>query len=315
MLSKPKLFLYGGCDLFDISRSVILKREFDVISSGMKDQVIDETTLNFSQCSFPGEGRSLASLYTPSGLIGLRCLEHLERLPPEQKKASAGLYKEILKFPILDYYKKHAGKNDYLLLSFSAELYTKFHNFQECFTISPPAFRNITKKNHPFYWLYEEYLSKDDLMMPFDARESLNWTSDLIQEFAKDIYEIFKDRVIIVATHFSNFVITSDHTIKKHQPSAHEILFYKQSKIVHDPLDHHYVEKCSDIIANKFVRRYKTSVPIVKLNDPVFLDANHRWGLGQFHIDTLSRAKIAEQIYRELVKHLNKNNEQTDYID
>lgn len=304
MSTKPKIFLYGGCDLHDMAKSLVLRREFEVIDHSPEHIVVDESSLDFSKQSFPGEGRSLASLYTPPGPLALRILETLEKSLESQKKVAAPIYKEVFKFPILDYFKKNAGKNDYLLLSFSPEIYTKFYDGRECFTISPPAFKGITKSNHCLYWLYEEYLSKDDFLMPFDKKESLNWISDLTHDFARDIYEIFQDRVFLIATHFSNFAIDYDHSVKKFKASVNDILFYKQSKVVSDPLDHSYMQRSCDIQVNKFIRRYKTDLKLIKLDEIVFLDANHRWGASQFHIDIRSRTKLAELTYQEIKKHM-----------
>jgi hypothetical protein len=210
---------------------------------------------------------------------------------------------------MLSFYKKHAGPNDYLLLSFSPEIYTKFRKSGECFTCVP-TMRNLAKSDHCLHWLYKEYFKKDEFLLAFDTKESLEWSFDLMVDFARDIYEIFQDRVILVKSHFSNFAITDNHQIKKLNFGPNNLLYYKQTKIITDPLDLSYTDRLSKIIMNKFRHHYKSDLSLIQLNEPVFLDANHRWGFGQFHIDLKSRDSIARLIYEDLVKKsLKKSNE------
>jgi hypothetical protein len=162
--------------------------------------------------------------------------------------------------------------------------------------------KNLENPDNCLHWLYKEYFTKEEFLLSFDTKESLELSFDLMVDFARDIYEIFQDRVILVKTHFSNFVISENHKIGTVQVGPGHLLYYKQTKVITDPLDHHYAERLSLIILNKFRHHYKSDLSFISMNEPVFLDANHRLGFSQFHIDIKSRDKIAKLIYEELVK-------------
>jgi hypothetical protein len=297
IFQKPKIFLYGGCDLLDLVDNPHIKNNFEVVK---KSQVfVDDSSLNFD--IFPGLGTSVISLYTKPGPIAQRVLETLSTGRKRDIIVNRELYNEIVKFPYLDFYKKHAGPNDYLLLGFSPEVYTKFHRLGECFTCCPPM-KVIENPDNCLHWLYKEYLTKDEFLLPFDTKESLEWSFDLMVDLARDIYEIFQDRVILVKSHFSNFIISEDYKIKSLNFGPDNLLYYRQTKIVTDPLDLNYVDRLSKIIMNKFRHHYKSDLSLIQLDDPVFLDANHKWGFGQFHIDLKSRDKIAKLVCAELLK-------------
>ncbi len=295
-----KLFLYGGCDLHDIVDTPTVKKNFKVVNCNLTGQV-DNSNLDFGNATFPSMGTSLISLYTKPGPIAQRVLETLSTGQKRDIMLNRETYNEILKFPILSFYKKHAGPKDYLLLSFSPEIYTKFRKSGEYFTCLP-TMRNLTKSDHCLNWLHTEYFRKDEFLLAFDAKESLDLSSELAKDFARDIYEIFQDRVILVKTHFSNFAISTDHRIKHVTFGPEDLLYYKQTKIITDPLDLSYAEKLSKLSMIKFRHHYKSDVSLIQLTEPVFLDANHRWGFGQFHIDLKSRDKLAKLICAEISK-------------
>jgi hypothetical protein len=303
-----KLFLYGGCDLHDIVENPIIEKHFEVIKSGSLIGT-DTGDLNFNKGTFSTVGTSLISLYTKPGPIAQRVLETLVTARKRDVFINRDTYNEIVKFPMLSFYKKHAGPNDYLLLSFSPEIYTKFRKSTECFTCVP-TMKNLENPDNCLHWLYTEYLRKEEFLLPFDTKESLELSFDLMVDFARDIYEIFQDRVILVKTHFSNFAIGNDFRIKKIQSSPKHLLYYKQTKIITDPLDQNYADRLSMIIMKKFRHHYRNDLSFIQLTDPVFLDLNHRYGVSQFHIDAKSRDSIARLIYQDLVKKsLNKSNE------
>lgn len=303
--SKPKLFLYGACDLHDIVNNDLLDRDFDVIKYPVGMDKPDVSNLDFNNMRFPDNGTSVISLYTKPGPIAQRILDTLTQSNKRDLIVNMPLYKEACKFPYLDFYKKYAGPNDFLVLSFSAELYTKLLCANECFSCLPEM-RVIFEKSNSLHWLFKEYLSKDHYLFPFDSKESLEWSFDLIVDFARDIYEIFQDRVILVKTHFSNLAIATNSTVTKINPTPNELLFYRQTKIVTDPTDYKYADRLSSIIMSKFQRHYAVDLPLMKLDEPVFLDANHRWGLSQFHIDQYSRMKLAGMIHSAIMKKSTK---------
>lgn len=291
-----KLFLYGGCDLHDIVDNPLVQRQFNVVYCGFTEPA-DKS--NFT--NFPRMGTSIISLYTNPGPIAQRMLETLSAGRQRDHITNKEIYNEILKFPMLDFYRKHAGPNDYLLLSFSPEIYTKFRKAGECFTVFP-TMRGLEKIDHCLHWLYKEYFINQDFLLAFDSKESLELTFDLMVDFARDIYEIFQDRVILIKTHFSHFAITDDYQIKNINFGPQQLLFYKQTKIITDPLDLSYTDRLSKIIMNKFRHHYTSNLSLISLDEPVFLDANHRWGLAQFHIDLKSRDKLAKLVCAEFTK-------------
>lgn len=304
-LKKPKLFLYGGCDLFDVARTELIKRDFDVIDYAINMENVDNSSLDFSKRSLPHTGTSIISLYTNPGPIAQRVIDTLSTSNKRDIILNGLSYNEIAKFPYLDFYKKHAGPDDYILIGFSSELYTKFIRAGECFSCLP-VMGNLKDSNNCLNWLYSEYFTKDEFLLPFDTKESLEWSFDLMVDFARDIYEIFQDRVILVKTHFSNFAISSDYKVKNVKVGPDQLLFYKQTKIVSDPTDHSYADRLSMIIMNKFMHHYKSNLKLIKLDCPVFLDPDHEWGYSQFHIDINSRNKLAKLVHEELITKISK---------
>lgn len=303
MQSKINLFLFGACDLDDILEDDILYRDFNVVKKISDLGETDNSNLDFSQMS-PNSGTSLMSLYSEPGIIAQRVLEILMNSRKRDIISNKFIFKEIVKFPFLNYYKKNARSGDYLILSFSSELYTKCVSHSECFTVLPHM--NILKDpENCLHWIYKEYLNKENCLLPFDTKASLELTYDIMEDFARDIYNIFQDRVILVKTHLSNFAIYDNCKVKKVSPNPENILCYKNSKVVTDPLDHNYAERLTSIIMKKFQHHYSCDLPLIKLDEPVFLDANHKWGMNQFHIDINSRHKIAKLIREEIIKKSN----------
>jgi hypothetical protein len=302
-ITKPKIFLYGGCDLHDIANNDFLQREFDVISYAVDIHTVDNTLLDFNRGSFPSKGTSIISLYTKPGLIAQRVVETLMSNQKRHTIINRQLYNEVCKFQYLDFYRKHAGPNDYLLVGFSPELYTKFRGTTDCFSCSP-AMNGVSDPDNCFHWLYKEYLTKDEFLLPFDTKESLELSFDMMVDFARDIYEIFQDRVILVKTHFANFAIASNHNIAPVKFDPSDLLYYRQTKIITEPTDLNYAERLSTIIMNKFRHHYSSNLDLIKLNEAVFLDSNHRWGLGQFHIDANSKNKLAKIILDNITKKI-----------
>lgn len=305
-MRKTRIFLFGGCDLHDIAKDDLLTKDFEIVYHSVEEMFVDNRKLDFDQRSFPQIGTSVISLYSKPGPIAQRVLETLSTAQHRDIVNNIAVYNEILKFPYLDFYKKHAGPDDYLLLGFSPELYTKYLKGQECFTCVP-SMDVLEEESNPLHWIIEECFRKDEFLLPFDSRDSINWTAELLVDFARDIYEIFQDRVILVKTHLSNFMISKDYKIRKINANCHtSIPYYKQTKIITDPLDQNYAERLTMLIMTKFMHRYKTNLNLIKLDEPVFLDENHKWGYTQFHIDSNSRNKIAKLIKDDLLNKMSK---------
>jgi hypothetical protein len=305
---KKKLFTFGGCDILDIAHDQLLASEFDLVPYNPKlgDAKID--SLNFELSPVPSKGTSLMSLYTAPGPAAHRLLDTLMHSPKRETALNKELYSEICKFPYFKFWKENAGPNDYLLLGFSAELYTKYYTTSECFTlIHTDGLLKIQDTRHCLHWLYKEYIQKEQHLLSFDEQVSLNCTSDLTVDFARDIYEIFQDRVFVVKTHFGS-LIKSDNNLKELNVTPANLVYYKQTKVMDSPFMT-YAERCAGIILNQFVRRYPTELKPIKLSDKhIFLDPGHKWGISPWHIADDSRSKIANLILMELWKKSFKDN-------
>lgn len=300
-IKKPKVFLYGGCDLHDILQNDLLQKDFEIVNYSVDTYNVDNSNLNFNQRSFPDLGTSLISLYTKPGLIAQRVIETLSSAKSRDRIINQSIYNEIVKFPYLDYYKKYANSNDYLVINFSPELYTKVINSADKFTCLP-SMDILKNPKNCLHWIYQEYF-KEEFLLPFDTKESINLTNELLVDFSRDIYEIFQDRVILVKTHLSDLVISHDYKIKNVKVGIKDnVLHYRETKIATEPRDHNYAKKLTSIIMHKFMQLYRSNLELVELNEPIFLDSNHRWGYSQFHIDLNSRNKIAKLIYDNINK-------------
>ena len=296
---KPKLFLFGGCDLWDACNINVIRDHYQI------DRYAFSTNRNINRdiCNRPQESTSLISLYTKPGLIAEQVQETL--LSTTNLKYHHILAaEEILKYDYLNFFKKNASSNDILLLNFTNDLYTKFRYRNECFTILPQLMP-ISDPTDPLHWLYKKYISSERYHQCFDERDMLNETTESLRDFAKDIFEIFQNRVILVKFHFSNTIYCDSlENVKKIKWSCNsKIPFYKTSKIMGDPTDHSYAKRCANLILERFRIFYKSELPIIELDDKdCFIDANHRHGLAPLHLHPVTTEKIGQKIYEELSK-------------
>ena len=294
---KPKIFLFGACDLFQAVTIDTIRKDYTIDCINL----VKTNSLNLEEIK-PRFSTSIRSLYTKPNEIANRLYDtllHSDNLKTHHHE----LYKEIIKFPYLEYFKKEAGPDDVLVMNLSAELYTKIQVKSELFTIFPIPDNTISDNSDLLHWLYDEYLTKEIYQVPFDDDESLNITYDLLQDFAKEIYEIFQNRVILVKTHITNLMLGSDMTIKKVKvPVLGNIPFYRATKIMSHPLDHTYAQRATDLLLKKFQKWYNADIPIVEITEPIFMDPNHQYGVAPFHLHKHSSYKIGVGIHRELVK-------------
>ena len=298
---KPKLFVFGACDLHQSIKIDMIAHKFtrDLIRT-------EKDTLDFETCNVPPFSTSMLSLYTKPNELANRVHETLIKTKNVRRYHYA-LYKEIVKFPYLKYFKENAGPKDILVMNLSSELYTKIKAKSETFTIIPIPDARIYDGKDQLHWLYKEYINKDEYIVPFDDEQSLNETYDVLQDFARDVYEIFQDRVVLVKTHVTNLALGSTADIEKVKiPLNGTIPFYKPSRIMQDPLDHTYAQRATNLLLNKFRKWYKAELPIVSVSDGIFLDYNHPYGYSPFHLHISSCTKIGLNIYDELVKIKNK---------
>jgi hypothetical protein len=298
--NKPKVFFFGACDLWESLNIDIIRRDFSI--DRLSYPYLDyQDSLDFEKCVRPAWATSLISLYTSPGPIAIRVHETLAN----EKNLlfyHYDTYKEILKFPFLKFFKENAGPDDILVMSFSSDLYTKIHAGHERFSILP-AMSPLEDPKESLSWLKKEYFAKQDFHVPFDHEGSMNETWGVMQDFARDIHEIFNNRVVLVRTHITNLGITDENfNIKQIKMSCeNNIPYYRSTKIVTDPMDHTYAQRCVDLIMHQFRRFYKSNVPLVSLNEPYFLDLTHHWGFAPFHLHKSSTYKIGQLIYKELL--------------
>jgi hypothetical protein len=301
---KPKIFLFGACDLLQAVNIDTIRKEYTIDAIPLNLRQPD--TLDFNTCIKPKFSTSMVSLYTKPNELANRIHEYLSK-ETDLKKYHYSFYREIVKYPYLKYFKESAGPNDILIMNFSSELYTKMHSGSEKFTVIPAPDIDIKNPADKLHWLYTEYLINDAYQVPFDDEESLNITYDLLQDFAKEIHKIFNDRVILVKTHVTDLTLTNDAKIEK-IPVALEttIPFYKPKKIMSHPLDHTYAQRATNLLLKKFRKWYSADIPVVAVDDVLFVDVNHPHGYAPFHLHYFSNYKIGINIYQELVKMSNR---------
>jgi len=304
--TKPKIFLFGACDLFQAVNIDTIRNEYVIDAIPINLRQAD--TLDFSTCIKPKFSTSMVSLYTKPNELAGRLYDCLIK-EKDLKRYHYDFYREILKFSYLNYFKETAGPNDILVMNFSTELYSKMQVKSERFTIIPAPEIDVKNPNDKLYWLYAEYLTKDVYQIPFDDNSALNDTYDLLDDFAKDIYEIFNDRVILVKTHMTDLALTDNAKIERIMvPLEAHIPFYKLSKLMQDPVDHKYGLRVANIFTTKFRRKYQADIPLVSVEDTLFVDFNHPQGYAPFHLHRYSNYKIGINIYQELVKMTDRIN-------
>ena len=304
---KPKIFAWGACDLEDCINTDVIKHNYKIDPSYDSKMRL---RFDFSNVNPAIHKRntfsSLISCYAKPCDISLRVYETLTKYKTQVTSSHCSIYQELSKVPFIEYFQQHASNEDYLVLSFSGELYTKYFTEKDQFTIFPKML--VTKEpNDLLHWLYKEYITKTERHMAFDDSYSLNLSSELIKDFVKDLYPIFGNRIILVKTHLTNLIYTGN-TIKKAGPTCDlDIPFYKTSKLVLHDNDHMYAERLCDIILKKFQHYYPESLPVVELDEPVLLDANHPWGYSPFHLHKVSSYKIGMLIHEALSKRIANN--------
>ena len=294
---KPNIFLFGACDVGMSLNFEMIKKDFSVHRTEMNKRIHD--TLDFDTCRVPDFSTSLVSLYTPPpSEIASRVYDSLIKyndLKPEHYQA----YREILKYPYIKYLETHARPNDILIMSFSSELYTKFLCKNEWFTVLPCFERFRRNENDPLKWLITEYIGKEEFQVPHDDESVLNHTWDLLTTLSRDVHRIFKNRVILVNTHMTDLTL---HNGKITKAPIKQQLSYRQSKISTDLFEHKYAQRITDMFIRKFRIKYPEELPVVSLDDYLFLDPDHPNGYAPFHFDRVSSEKIGYKIYLELLK-------------
>jgi len=294
---KPTIFLFGACDVGMSLENELIKKDFTIYKNGLK-----KDSLDFDTCRSPDYSTSLISLYTPPpNEIASRVYDSLIKCK-DLKSQHYHTYREIFKYPYLENFAKNAGPNDILVLNFSSELYTKILFKSEWFTLLPP-FGKLNQPNDPLKWLIDEYLIKSEYQIPGDTEIAVNDTWNLLTRFISDIHKIFKNRVVLVKTHLTDLSMYRGKIIKT---PIKQQLSYKQSKLSTDYIEHNYARRITDMIIRKFRIKYPEELPVVSVDDFLFLDPEHPDGYAPFHFDRTSTEKIGYKIYTELIKIKNQ---------
>jgi hypothetical protein len=308
---KPKIFLFGACDLQYSTHIDPIRREFRLPVTEYNTSNHD--SLDFQTSWKPSFGSSLRSLYTPPNTIANRLYDTMYKMK-NRKEFQYNCYREVAKFPYLQYFKENAGPRDILLINFSTELYTKIASGSEVFGMTPLVNRHINNPDDPLFWLYNEYISKREFQVPFDLVENLEETYELLKQFAIDVHDIFQNRVVLVNTHFTELALINDITVKKVNVPVNREIIYKQTRVMSDMLDHSYAQRSTDIFINKFHRWYKSDIPIVKYDGELFTDPFHKHGDAPFHLHKLSAYKVGLKILEALLK-INKESAKENIHD
>lgn len=304
MTTKPRLFVWGTCDLHDCVNIDIIRKNFEIDVRRDEPQSLDLCTDYGSRKDWFVP--SLISLYSDTNEIAAAVYESLATAKTPLDSQHFNIYNEIVKFPYLEYFKNNVTENDYLILSFSSELYTKIFTKKNKFTLLP--LMTITRQpSDILHWVFKDLISKAAYQMPFDDQQSLNLTYEILKDFARDLHAIFKDRIIIVKTHLTNLAYSKDtSTVHKVFISCDShIPFYSTSRLALHNNDHSYAEKWSELIIKQFKRFYPDDIPVVRSHTPVFLDLNHKWGASPFHLHTNSSYQIGLILYDTLNKLTN----------
>lgn len=327
-MNKPKIFCFGACDLWDAVDLPSARKEFDLdryyfrkhhelnrpfneeLVYGDPNIVIDNPEdFYILDINPPPLSTSLLSMYSQPGTIAEQLFEVIKETDRAVKnsKISASvysnyfeLYQEIAKWPWIRYYKENAGPDDFLVLNFSSELYTKFVK-QETVTLIP--FLTNYLSHHGLSWLRDE-LFNQDFHRSFDQEDILGPTLELVKDFARDLQDIFGNRVILVDTILADLVYSNSLAdVKRIQTSCYQIPFYKPTKVMADPSDKSHVRRLLNLATRGFQRSYKYDIPFVTLDQKdCFLDPNHRYGPSPFHLHRRTTDQLGYKIYAEIKK-------------
>jgi hypothetical protein len=290
---KPTIFYFGACDVGIALNNPLIKNTFSLFKNERKTDSLD-----FDTCWFPDYSTSLISLYTPPpSEIASRVYDSLVKCK-ELTSHHYQAYREIFKYPYLENFAKNAGPNDILVLNFSSELYTKISCKSEWFTLLP-CFNKLNHPDDPLKWLVDDYLMKKEYQVPGDSEIAVNDSWNLLARFANDIYKIFKNRVVLVNTHLTDLSIHKGKIVKT---PIKQQLSYRQSKLSADYIEHNYAQRITNMVIRKFRIKYPDELPVVAVDDLLFLDPEHPSGYSPFHFDKTSAEKIAYKIYLELLK-------------
>jgi hypothetical protein len=278
-----RVYHFGACDLLDaLNRSPIL-REYELASLSDKD--------------YPSLGTSLMSLYTQPGVLAERMYQSmLKQIPNDYKRNS--VYMEMIKFPYFKYLKQNVKPGDIMVINFSSEVYTKFSNSSETFSLIP-QFKEVEYID----WVRKEILSLNHCHLDFDDDHCMGTTKELLVDFTTNMKEIFGNRIVLVNTHIGDKFILADNNIKTYKASIHDIPYYHNMRFIHDPKNEKYVGRVVDVMVKQFRRLHGYELPIVELDQSfVYIDPNHKWGRSPLHLTHMANEMLSLKILDELRK-------------
>jgi hypothetical protein len=278
-----KVYHFGACDLLDaLTRSPIL-REYELASLTDKE--------------YPSLGTSLMSLYAQPGILAERMHQGMANALPNDYKRNS-VHVEMTKFPYFKYLKERVKSEDIMVINFSSEVYTKFSNSSETFSLIP-QFKEVEHID----WVRKEILSLNHCHLDFDEDHCLGATRELLVDFTANMKEIFGKRIVLVNTHIGDKFILSDDNIKSYKASIHDIPYYHNMHFVHDPKNEKYIGRVVDVMVKQFRRLHGAELPIVELSqDFVYIDPNHKWGRSPLHLTHMTNEMLSVKILDELRK-------------
>jgi hypothetical protein len=288
-VSKPKLFNFGACDLLDSLMNKAVMNVFDL-------QCID---LEERPRLYPSYSTSLLSLYTPIGSLGSEALEYFVK-DPNLILDNRPFFEEISKFDYIGHWTANAGPNDFLVINFSTEFYTKYFN-KECITLVPWI------KPIPEHDWFVKKISQDHLL-DFDEEENLGLARELTTDFARSIKKIFQDRVILVDTHLTEKYLLGNGIKRAELINYQFIPYYQNNKLTGDAKNIEYGQRLVKVLLRQFKRVHGGDLPVISVNDSlIYRDPNHRWGSNPFHLHKASADFIGLKIMDACMSKIEKN--------
>ena len=295
--NAPTIFVHGGCDVNDAVNIELIRSRYrlDGPKYGYNKQSLDfNTEFRFH------ESPSIMSMYSTPSSIAYRVYDSLKTQYQYTHDQIVAL-EETLKYPVLEFYKRHAKENDILVIGFISELNLKIKQGSECFTVSP-NFRSFQNPLDPLHWLYTDFICNTSLQSPFFEYRNLQQTKEHLKDFVREIYSIFKDRVIIVDTHMAN-VFYENNSLRPLNYTSNQFPFYSLSRFTNTPADSTSIRKWMTTFIRVFKHFYPCDISVVSINrDDCFMDPNHRFGPALTHLHPYSINKIGTELYNELEK-------------
>ena len=278
-----RVYHFGACDLLDALNRTPVLREYELAS------LVDK--------EYPSLGTSLMSLYAQPGILAERMHHSMSTIIPYDYKRNS-VYLEMTKFPYFKYLKENVKPGDIMVINFSSEIYTKFSNATETFTLLP-QFREIEYVE----WVRKEILSLNHCHLDIDDDKCTGPTRELLTDFTNNMKEIFGNRIVLVNTHIGDKFILSDSNIKQYQASIHDIPYYHNMRFVHDPKNEKYIGRIIDVMVKQFRRLHGYELPIVEVDQSfIYIDPNHRWGRSPLHLTHATNDVVSLRILDELRK-------------